>query len=130
VAKVFQYRGYSLEELQRMPTGEVIELLPSRPRRTLRRGMTQTQKKLLKKIKKAREGGRINLRTHCRDMIVLPEMVDLTLEVYSGKEFLRVPIQPEMIGHHLGEFSPSRRKVSHGSPGMGATRSSLYIPLK
>jgi small subunit ribosomal protein S19 len=130
MVKVFQYRGYSLEELQKMPTGELIEILPSRPRRTLQRGMTQTQKKLLKKIKKAQGGVRVNLRTHCRDMIVLPEMVGLTLEVYNGKEFQRVTIQPEMIGHYLGEFAPTRRRVSHGSPGMGATRSSLYIPLK
>ncbi len=128
--KKFTYRGYTLEELQKMPRDQFIELLPARQRRTLKRGFTQRQKKLLMKIEKARKGEKVRLKTHCRDMVVLPEMVGLTIEVHNGKEFTRVEIKPEMIGHYLSEFAPTRRRVRHGAPGMGATRSSLYIPLK
>ncbi len=130
MAKKFTYRGYKLEELQQMPMDELVGVLPARQRRSLQRGMTPSQKKLMEKIKKANKGIAVNLRTHCRNMVVLPEMVGLTLEVYNGKEFKKVMIQPEMIGHYLGEFSLTRQKVTHGAPGMGATRSSLYVPLK
>lgn len=126
----FTYRGYTLEELQKMPRDKFMELLPARQRRTLRRGFTQRQKKLLMKIKKVRKGKNVRLKTHCRDMVVLPEMVGLTIEVHNGKEFTKVDIKPEMIGHYLSEFAPTRKRVRHGAPGMGATRSSLYIPLK
>ncbi|TET75081.1 MAG: 30S ribosomal protein S19, partial [Candidatus Heimdallarchaeota archaeon] len=70
------------------------------------------------------------VRTHVRDMPILPEMVGATIAVYNGREFLEIEIQPQMIGHLLGEFSPSTKVVRHGAPGIGATRSSLYVPLK
>ncbi len=70
------------------------------------------------------------IRTHCRDMIILPEMVGLKFAVYNGREFIVIEVKPEMIGHRLGEFSQTRKKVTHGMPGIGATRSSLYVPLK
>jgi small subunit ribosomal protein S19 len=57
-------------------------------------------------------------------------MLDLTIHVYNGKEFVPVKIKPEMLGHYLGEFSLTRGKTKHGLPGIGATKSSLYIPLK
>lgn len=63
-------------------------------------------------------------------MVVLPEMVDLTIAVHNGKDFVRVKIIPQMIGHVLGEFSSPMRQVKHGSPGIGATKSSAYVPLK
>jgi small subunit ribosomal protein S19 len=130
MAKKFTYRGYTLEELQSMPRDKFIELLPSRQRRSLKRGFSQREKKLLMKIEKVKQGKKVRLKTHCRDMVVLPEMVGITIEVHNGKEFMRVEVKPEMISHYLSEFAPTRRRVRHGAPGMGATRSSLYIPLK
>lgn len=70
------------------------------------------------------------IKTHCRDMVILPEMAGLTLLVHSGKEFTSVDIKPEMIGHYLGEFVITNKKVVHGTPGIGASRSSMYVPLK
>ncbi len=130
MARVFTYRGFKLEELTKMPLDEFVKLLPARQRRTLKRGLTPAQKKLMEKIKKAKRGEKIKIKTHCRDMIVLPEMVGLTIFVHNGKEFQKVDIKPEMIGHYLGEFAPTRKRVVHGAPGMGATRSSMYVPLK
>lgn len=130
MAKKFLFRGHDIEDLKAMSYDEFYDLLLSRQRRSLRRGLTSTKKKLLEKVKKANSGENVKIRTHCRDMIVVPQMVDLTVEVHNGKEFIRVKIQPEMMGHYLGEFAPTRRRVNHGTPGMGATKSSLYIPLK
>jgi len=126
--KEFRYHGLSLEEVQKKPIEELMPLLPSRIRRTLKRGLTKTQDKLLNDIKKAGEGETI--KTHCRNMPILPELIGHRLDVYTGKEFQRVEIQPQMIGHYLGEFALTRKKVKHTGPGVGATRSSKYMPLK
>jgi small subunit ribosomal protein S19 len=130
--KKFSFRGYSIEELQKLPLDDFAKLLPARQRRSLVRGLTPREKKLLERIRKARETGKegIPIRTHCREMVVLPEMVGLKFAIHNGKEFVIVEVMPEMIGHRLGEFSQTRKKVTHGTPGLGATRSSLYIPLK
>ncbi|MGB9978365.1 30S ribosomal protein S19 [Methanobacterium sp.] len=133
--KEFVYRGYTLDELQQMPLDNVINLFPSRQRRSLKRGFLPRQKKVLEKIRKLKKdenkGGRPQIiKTHCRDMIVLPEMVGVTFGIYNGKEFTEVTIQPEMIGCYFGEFAPTRKRVEHGDPGMGATRSSMFVPLK
>ena len=135
--KKFRYRGRSLDELMKMSIEELAELLPARQRRSLKRGLTPAQRKLLLKIKKVRKKlmeGKLKkppvIRTHVRDMIVLPEMVGLTIAVYNGKEFIPVRIVPEMIGHYLGEFSPTTKIVQHGEPGLKATKSSLHVASK
>jgi len=132
--KKFRYRGKTLEELLNMPMDEFIELLPARQRRSLKRGLTKAQVKLLAKIRKVRQkkltGKKAVIKTHVRDMIILPEMVGLTIAVYNGREFIPVRIVPEMIGHYLGEFSPTTKRVQHGEPGLKATRSSMYVSLK
>jgi len=125
----FKYRGYTLEQLQNMSMDEFIHLLPARQRRSLKRGLTKAQRKLLEKIRKAKTNGKV-VKTHVRDMIILPEMVGMTIHVYNGKEFVPVEIKPEMIGHYLGEFAITNKPVKHGAPGVGASRSSMYIPLK
>ncbi|MEM3594034.1 MAG: 30S ribosomal protein S19 [Candidatus Jordarchaeaceae archaeon] len=130
----FMYRGYTLEQLQNMSMDEFITLLPARQRRSLHRGLSPEQRILLENIRKAREamrkGSNVAIKTHVRDMIILPEMVGLTIHVHNGKEFVSVEIQPEMIGHYLGEFAITNKPVKHGTPGIGASRSSMYVPLK
>ncbi|MCD6492662.1 MAG: 30S ribosomal protein S19 [Archaeoglobaceae archaeon] len=123
--KEFRYRGYTLEELKNMPLEELAKLLPARERRKIKRGFTEQEEKLLRKLKK-----KDAVRTHCRDMVVLPEMVGKIIFVHNGKDFVRVEIKPEMIGHRLGEFALTRRFEKHSGPGVGATRSSKYVPLK
>ncbi|MEM3553529.1 MAG: 30S ribosomal protein S19 [Candidatus Bathyarchaeia archaeon] len=132
--KEFTYRGYTLEQLQGMSMDEFIMLLPSRQRRSLHRGLSPEQRILLENVRKAKEavrkGGNVTIKTHCRDMIILPEMVGLTIHVHNGKEFVPVEIKPDMIGHYLGEFAITNKPVKHGTPGIGASRSSMYVPLK
>jgi len=129
--KEFTYRGRTLEELQNMSIEELAELMPARIRRTLRRGLSLENKKLLEKIRKYRKMGiKKVIRTHRRDLPVLPEMVGMKVAVHDGKDFVEIEIKPEMIGHYLGEFAMTNKIVRHGSPGKGATRSSKYVPLK
>ncbi len=132
MVKEFTYRGYSLDQLQKMSMDKFIKLLSSRQRRSLLRGLPEQQRIFLEKIRKAKRGSAKDkkLKTHCRDIIIMPEMVGLNLSIHNGKEFIPVNIRPEMIGHYLGEFALSHRRVSHGTPGIGASRSSMYVPLK
>ncbi len=131
----FKYKGYTLEELQEMPMKKFMELIPARQRRSMMRGIAPKQRKLVIKIKKARrllnrgKEPRV-IRTHCRDFVITPDMVGLTFGIYNGKEFQEVKIVEEAIGRYLGEFAPTRKIVQHGSPGMGATRGSMFVPIK
>ena len=124
--KEFAFRGKTLEEVQALSIKELMELLPSRRRRSLKRGFTDGQKKLREDLRNNKK----NIKTHEREMIVLPEMVDKTLNIYNGKEFTTLTIMPEMIGHMLGEFAPTRKNVSHSAPGVGATRSSASVSVR
>ena len=128
----FTFRGHTLDELQDMELEEVAELLPARQRRSIERGLTEEKQKLLAKARDAEEEATANnpIRTHLRDMPVVPVMVDLTFAVHNGQAFERVRVEPEMLGHYLGEFQLTRSSVEHGQAGIGATRSSKFVPLK
>ncbi len=131
MVREFRYRGYSLEQVESMSLEALLALLPSRQRRSLNRGISPEKRKLIEDVKAAKAGNQKGpIRTHARDMIVLPYMVGLKLEIHSGKEFVSVEIKPEMIGHYLGEYVITNKKVTHGTPGIGSSRSSLYVPLK
>ncbi|MBC8521759.1 MAG: 30S ribosomal protein S19 [Candidatus Syntrophoarchaeum sp.] len=122
----FTYRGYTLAKLKKMKIEELAELLGARQRRKLKRKLRENEEKLLEELKSDKE----SVKTHLRDAIVLPEMVGKKIGIHSGKSFEYVEIKTEMIGHYLGEFALTRKKVLHGAAGVGATRSSKYVPLK
>jgi small subunit ribosomal protein S19 len=122
----FTYRGFRLDELRGMGMSDLIPVMPARVRRKVTRGLTRGEEDLLSRFR----NNEPKIRTHLRDMVIMPEMVGKEVEIYNGKEFLKVEIQPEAVFHYLGEFALTRRKVTHGSAGIGATRSSKYVPLK
>jgi small subunit ribosomal protein S19 len=122
----FTYRGMTLDQLKKMSIEEFAEFLPARQRRTIRRGFSNEHNKILHRIK----NGDTTIKTHLRNMIIFPEMVGLNLEIYNGRQFERIEVIPEMLGCYFGEFSLTRRRVSHGSAGVGATKSSKFVPLK
>lgn len=132
--KEFTYRGYKLEELSQMSMDDFIKILNSRQRRSLLRGLSDDKKKLIEKCRdfknKSEKREKVVIKTHCRDAVILPEMVGITVHVHNGREFVPVEIDAEKIGHVLGEFAITNKKVSHGMPGIGASRSSMYVPLK
>ncbi len=131
MVKEFLYRGIPKEELEGLSLEKLFVLFNSRQRRSLTRGITDGKRKLIEEIKSSKAGNLKNpIKTHLRDLIVLPYMVGVTVNVFSGKEFKPVAITSEMIGHYLGEYVITNKRVSHGAPGVGASRSSLYVPLK
>jgi len=114
-----------------MSTEALLELLPSRARRSLNRGVSEEKRKILEDARAIKDGkSQGQIKTHARDMIVLPSMVGLTIGVHNGREFVSLEVKPEMIGRYLGEFVITNKKVVHGTPGIGSSRSSLYVPLK
>lgn len=123
--KEFTYRGKNLEELQTMGINEFMELLPARRRRSLNRGFTAEEKKLLENLDHGN-----NVKTHCRELVILPSLIGKTILVYNGKTYNKILIEEEMIGHVLGEYSLTRNRVAHSSPGVGATKSSSSVSVR
>ena len=131
MVREFTYRGLSQKELEKLPLDKLLKLFPARIRRSLTRGINDNKRKLIGEIKAAKEGKlKTPINTHLRDLIILPYMIGTTVNVYSGKEFVPVTITSEMVSHYLGEYVITNKRVSHGAPGVGASRSSLYVPLK
>ena len=131
MVKQFTYRGLSQKELESLSLDKLLELFPARARRSLTRGINDNKRKLIGEMKDAKSGILKNpINTHLRDVLILPTMVGVTVNVYSGKEFRPVAITTEMVGHYFGEYVITNKRVSHGAPGVGASRSSLYVPLK
>lgn len=131
MVRKFEYRGIPQAELESMPVSKIFKLFTARQRRSLTRGITDGKRKLIEEIKAAKAGKSSDqIKTHIRDLIVLPYMAGTTVHVYSGKEFQPVEITVEMIGHYIGEYAITNKRVNHGAPGVGASRSSLYVPLK
>lgn len=127
MAKQFTYKGKTLEELKELTISEFAKLIPARARRSLNRGFTDSQKKLLLKIRKTNQGIiKKQIKTHCRNLVIIPEMVGLKFNIYNGKSFVPIIIEPEMLGHLLGEFALTRQPVKHSAPGIGATKSSAF----
>ncbi|RKO95784.1 hypothetical protein CXG81DRAFT_11857 [Caulochytrium protostelioides] len=131
----YTYRGVELASLLELPTEQFLELTHARARRKLTRGLHHSHKNLITKLRKAKIGVAAGdkpevVKTHLRNMLVVPEMIGSVVGVYNGKTFTSVEIKAEMIGHYLGEFSITYKPVKHGRPGIGATHSSRFIPLK
>jgi len=126
--KEFTYRGKSVEELKAMDTREFAKLVKSRTRRAILRQSQSIEKFLSKCVKfQARKK---QIKTHLRDIVVIPKMIDYDILIHAGKQFLPIKIIPEMIGHRLGEFALTRQKVKHGAAGIGATKSSMAKATK
>lgn len=126
--KEYKYRGKSLEELNKLDIREFAKFLPSRERRSLLRNSDQVQKFVTRCIKYNEKGK--NIRTHFREIIIVPALIGLTIFVHNGRSFEQVKIIPEMLGHRLGEFSHTRKSIKHGAAGIGATKSSASRSVK
>ena len=129
MAKKFSYRGKAGEEIKEMTLEDFSVLLPSRQRRSLKKGLNKQQKELLEDVRRSKGKDKL-VRTHVRDMVILPEMIGSKIGIYNGKEFIPIIIEESMVGHYTGEFALTRKRVKHSAPGLGATRSSKFVPLK
>lgn len=126
--KEFTYRGKTLEELKQLNAKELAKCLKSKDRRYLLRN-SQEIERFVKRIRKKLDKNK-KIRTHKRDMIILPEMVGINIQVHNGKDFTPVEIIGEMIGHRLGEFALTRSKVTHTKAGVGATKGTKHQAKK
>ncbi|EQD80030.1 Ribosomal protein S15, eukaryotic/archaeal [mine drainage metagenome] len=125
-AKEFRYRNFTLEDLKKMDKDQIMKILPARARRSVKREMGIDQIKLYENLM----GPKKQIKTHVRDMVILPRFVGKIVELYNGNSYVKFEIRAEMIGHYLGEFALTRKDVKHSGPGVGATRSSKFMPLK
>jgi len=126
--KEITYRGKTIDELKQMDIREFANLLKSNEKRTALRQSDELQRFVLdcnQKIIKNKQ-----IKTHLRNLVVVPKLVGMKIHIYNGKEFVPIEIITEMLGHRLGEFSVTRTKVKHGAAGIGATRSSASASVK
>ena len=135
IFKKFSYRGKDLKKLIDMNMDEMSQQLRSRQRRKLRRKMGTKYARFINKLLEAKkhtaQGEKpVAIKTHLRDCIVLPSMVQSVINIHKGNGYSNVEVKPEMIGYYLGEFAVTYKRVSHGKPGVGATHSSKFVPIK
>jgi len=112
--KVFKFHGKTKEEIVGLSDDEFLQLIPSRSRRSIKRGFTESQRAVLEKLEK----GKDNIQTHARDMVVIPQMLDKTMKIHNGKEFVAVKILPEHLGCFFGELALTRKKANHNKSGV------------
>jgi small subunit ribosomal protein S19 len=124
----FSYRGKTLDELKALNLEELAKVLGARARRSIRRGFNDETSRFFERMRSTPPEKTV--RTHCRDALVLPAHVGRKVAVHNGKEFKELEVRPEMVGHYYGEFALTRRFEKHSGPGVGATRSSKFMPLK
>jgi len=131
-AKKFTYRGVELEKLLDLSNTELMELMCARQRRKFSRGISRAPTTLLKKLRKAKKDVPYGekpqaVKTHLRNMVIVPEMIGSIVGVYNGKQFINAEVKPEMIGTYLAEYSITYKPIRHGRPGLGST-ASRFIP--
>ena len=135
IFKKFSYRGNDLKKLIDMNMDEMSQQLRSRQRRKLRRKMGSKYARFINKLLEAKKHTGTGekpaaVKTHLRDCIVLPSMVQSVINIHKGNGYSNIEVKPEMIGYYLGEFAITYKRVSHGKPGVGATHSSKFVPIK
>jgi len=121
-SKEKRYRGQTLEYLKSLDVRDSAQYLPSRSRRSVLRNFDVIEK-FIKVCEKKIERNK-KIRTHLRDIVIVPRLVGMTIGVHNGRGFQEVEITMEMIGHRLGEFAQTRGMVKHSSAGIGATKGS------
>ncbi len=126
--KEFTYRGKTIEELKQLNAAELAKCLKSRERRYVLRNSQEIERFI--KMCKKKLGKNKKIRTHKRDIIILPEIIGMNISVHNGKEFMPVEITGEMIGHKLGEFALTRSKVTHSKAGIGSTKGTKHQAKK
>ncbi len=126
--KQFTYRGKSLEELKNLDVREFAKYLKSRKRRGVLRQFHEIERFISRA--KTKDGKNKPIKTHQREIIIVPQMVGMKMHIHNGKNFMPVEIKEEMLGHTLGEFALTRSRVKHGKTGVGATKGTKHKSKK
>ena len=126
--KEFTYRGKTIEELKQLNMKEFAKCLKSRERRYVSRNSQEIERFV--KMFKEKLNKNKKIRTHKRNLIILPELIGMNIQVHNGKDFTPIEITGEMLGHKLGEFALTRSKVVHAKAGVGATKGTKHKAKK
>ncbi len=122
------YKGKTAEELKSLETREFANLVPSRQRRTILRQFREIEDFINRAREKLRK--KKSIKTHQRDLVVVPKMIGMKIQIYNGRDFVSAEITQDMLGHKFGEFAPTRGRIKHGSAGVGATKGSRALAKK
>jgi small subunit ribosomal protein S15e len=130
----FTFRGIELEALLDLTNDELMDLVCARARRRMSRGLKRKPMALIKRLRQAKKEAPTGekprgIKTHLRNMIIVPEMIGSIIGIYNGKMFCGVEMKPEMVGMYLGEFAITYKPVRHGRPGVSAAHQTRFIPL-
>ena len=126
--KEIKFKGKTMEELKELDTREFAKFVGSRERRTILRQFREIEDFVNRSNKKL--GKKKSIKTHQRDLVIVPKMLGMKIQIYNGKEFVAFEVTGDMLGHKFGEFAPTRGKVKHGSAGVGATKGSRALAKK
>jgi small subunit ribosomal protein S19 len=126
--KQLTYRGKTIEELKNLDVREFAKLVTSKERRNILRNFQKIEDFINRAKIKIKKGKPV--RTHHRDLVVVPELVGMKIFIYNGSRFIPIEITIEMLGHKFGEFSPTRNKIKHSKAGVGATKGSKHQSKK
>ncbi|KAL7446268.1 hypothetical protein ACHAXH_009718 [Discostella pseudostelligera] len=132
--KKFTFRGIELDALLDLTNDELMDLVTCRARRRMSRGLKRKPMALIKRLRQAKKEAEPGekprgIKTHLRNMIIVPEMIGSIVGIYNGKMFCGVEMKPEMVGMYLGEFAITYKPVRHGRPGVSASTTMRFIPL-
>jgi len=116
------FRGKTIDELKSMEIREFAKYLTSRQKKYLLRQFQEVEDFLNRSQKKLAKNKPI--RTHQRDLVVVPGMIGMRIQIHNGRAFTPVDVTWGMLGHKFGEFSPTRGRIKHGKAGLGATKGS------
>ncbi len=122
------YRGKSIEELKKLDVREFSKYLKSQERRSVLKHFQKVEDFIERAKAKIQKGKPI--KTHQRDMVIVPEMVGMKIQIHNGRNFVPVEIKTEMLGHRFGEFAPTRQRVKHSKAGVGATKGTKFKSKK
>ena len=126
--KQFIFKGKTIEELKALSVREFASFINSRSRRTILRNFQDIEDFVNLAREKIARGKKI--RTHKRDLIIVPELVGMKIQIYNGNKFVPIEVAGEMLGHRFGEFAPTRARIKHSKAGVGATKGSKHKSKK
>ncbi|MBU4070287.1 MAG: 30S ribosomal protein S19 [Nanoarchaeota archaeon] len=126
--KEFTYKGLTIEELKKLDVREFAKFLNSRQRRTILRNFQEVENFINRSKEKIKKNKKV--KTHQRDLVIVPQMIGMKIGVYNGNNFITTEITGEMLGHKFGEFAPTRTRVKHSKSGVGSTKGSKHKSKK
>jgi small subunit ribosomal protein S19 len=130
MAERIAYRGKTPTELAKLTEPEYLGMIKSRQRRSIKRASLE-YRKLLQKVERYKKANSTKpIKTHIREAVILPSWMGMHFMVHNGKEFQDLEINALMLGHRLGEYAYTTKRVQHSAPGIRATKGSKYLAVK